>query len=148
MKKKDTYPHPKNERVSYTMSRIRSTNTSIEVALRKALWAAGLRYRKNYPYAIGKPDVAFPGLRVAVFCDSSFWHGRDWNERRPKIKSNPEYWRKKIAGNITRDKDVNQLLAGEGWLVLRFWDNDITQRLDECVDAVVAALKSRPVPRA
>lgn len=119
--------------VSYRMSRIRSTETGIEVALRRALFAAGLRYRKNYRRAPGCPDVAFVSLRIAVFCDSSFWHGRDIVGIQNRLRTNKAFWLNKINSNIARDRHVNLTLKEAGWKVLRFWDEDIEHRLDKCV---------------
>ena len=71
--------------VSYTMSRIRGKNTSIEVKLRKALYEKGCRYRCNSKYIFGHPDISFKGVKVVVFCDSEFWHGKDFEENEKKI---------------------------------------------------------------
>lgn len=132
--------------VSYRMSRIRSTETGIEVALRSALFAAGLRYRKNYRKALGCPDIAFVGAKVAVFCDSSFWHGRDMASLEMRLQTNRAFWLKKINANIARDRRVNQALKAAGWRVLRFWDEDIEHHLDRCVKRIrneVAKRKNR-----
>ncbi len=117
------------------MQHIRSKDTSIEVALRTALWQEGIRYRKNYTELIGKPDIVITKYRIVVFCDSSFWHGRNFDTKKP-VDTNHEYWDKKIRRNIARDEEVNQKLKAEGWMVLRFWDVDINKHLDECVKAV------------
>ena len=117
------------------MQHIRSKDTSIEVALRTALWHEGIRYRKNYTELIGKPDIVITKYRIVVFCDSSFWHGRNFDTKKP-VDTNHEYWDKKIRRNIARDEEVNQRLKAEGWMVLRFWDVDINKHLDECVKAV------------
>ena len=94
------------EEISYNMSRIRSKGSKIERVLGKALWAAGIRYRKHYPIE-GKPDFALPGLKIAIFCDSSFWHGRNWGpERKAEFRVNSDFWIKKIERNIQRDKEV------------------------------------------
>ena len=90
------------EQIHYNMSRIRSKDTQIEVKLRKELWSRGLRYRKNVRSVPGKPDVAFIGKKVAVFCDSEFWHGYDWDVRKAAIKTNREYWIPKIERNMER----------------------------------------------
>ena len=122
--------------VSYRMSRIRSTETGIEVALRRALFAVGLRYRKNYRQAPGCPDIAFVGLKIAVFCDSSFWHGRDVPTLENRFRTNRAFWLNKINSNIARDRRVNQSLKEAEWKVLRFWDEDIEHRLDSCVKRI------------
>src|SRR5690349_3799384 len=111
--------------ISYTMSRIRAQDTSIELALRFALWKEGLRYRKNYKSLTGRPDIVFVRQRIAIFCDSSFWHGRHVMKSLGKITSNKDYWTQKLLGNMRRDKKINRELRKAGWRVLRFWDEDI-----------------------
>lgn len=117
------------------MRHIRSKDTSIEIKLRNALWHEGIKYRKNYIKIPGKPDIAITKYRIAVFCDSSFWHGRDFYTKKP-VDTNYEYWDKKIRRNMERDQEVNQQLKALGWTVLRFWDVDINKHLDECVKTV------------
>jgi len=92
------------EERSKLMSRIRGTNTKPEIALRNALWALGFRYRLNVKRLPGKPDIVMRKYKLAIFVDGEFWHGNKWKEKKPKIKSNTEYWIKKIEGNITRDR--------------------------------------------
>ena len=124
------------EQISYNMSQIRGKDTKIELMLRKELWSRGIRYRKNVAHIIGKPDIAFIGLKVAVFCDSEFWHGYDWEERKHDFKTNREKWIAKIERNMERDKEVNKTLKEQGWIVLRFWGNDIKMNVSACADAV------------
>lgn len=121
------------------MQHIRSKDTSIEIKLRKALWHEGIRYRKNYKALPGKPDIAITKYRIAIFCDSSFWHGRDFEKKKP-VATNHKYWDEKIRRNMERDKEVNQQLRAMEWAVLRFWDVDINERLDECVQTIKDAL--------
>ncbi len=125
------------------MSRVRSTETNIEVALRRALFATGLRYRKNYRKVIGCPDIAFVGTKVAIFCDSSFWHGRDMHSLEKRLRTNRVFWLNKINSNIARDRRVNQALNEAGWKVLRFWDEDIEHRLNECVKLICDEVAKR-----
>lgn len=127
--------------ISYTMSRIRSKDTSIEIHLRKALWARGLRYRKHYTRLPGSPDIAFPSAKVAVFCDSTFWHGRDWDTRKPKMQTNRSYWVRKIEKNMARDERINSELADMGWRVLRYWDVEIEKELSRCVTEVAQLVR-------
>ena len=131
------------EQIHYNMSRIRCKDTKIEVALRKELWSRGLRYRKNVKTVPGKPDIAFIGKKVAVFCDSEFWHGYDWEHRKDDIKTNREFWITKIERNIQRDKEVNQILEEQGWIVLRFWGKEIQKNLSECADRIESVVKNR-----
>ena len=118
------------------MSRIRNKDTGIELALRKELWSRGLRYRKNVKTIEGKPDIAFIGRKVAVFCDSEFWHGYNWDERKNDLKKNREFWIGKIERNMQRDAEVNRILKEQGWIVLRFWGNQIKKNLSECADII------------
>ena len=129
--------------VSYTMSRIRGKDTSIELKLRKALWAEGFRYRKNYRGCTGTPDIAFAKKKIAIFCDSTFWHGLDWSEGKKRIKTNRAFWIEKIERNIARDKRINKELAEAGWLVLRFSDKEINMNLEDCVKKIKDAIASR-----
>ena len=125
------------------MQAIRSKDTSIELRLRKALWERGIRYRKNYKKLIGKPDIAITKYRIAVFCDSDYWHGYDWENRNQHIKSNREYWIPKIERNMARDQEVNEALERDGWTVLRFWEWQIKKQLDNCVNEILAAVSAK-----
>lgn len=125
------------------MQSIRGKDTKIEILLRKKLWEKGYRYRKNYNKLPGKPDIVFVRLKIAVFCDSEFWHGKNWEEKKKRISTNREYWIKKIEGNIERDKRVNQKLIEDGWLVLRFWEEEIKRNLDACVQKIEEAIQQR-----
>ena len=128
------------EQRSKNMQKIRSKDTSIERILRKALWDAGVRYRKNWSALPGKPDIAITKYKIAVFCDSAFWHGRDYDSS-IKPKTNAEFWDKKIRRNIERDKEVNTQLSQLGWAVLRFWDKDIIKNTDDCVRIVLDKMR-------
>lgn len=125
------------------MQAIKCRDTSIELALRKALWKKGIRYRKNYKLLIGKPDIVITKYKIAVFCDSDYWHGYDWENRSRRIKSNRDYWIPKIERNMKRDKEVTEALERDGWLVLRFWEWQIRRQLDECVEDILSAVESR-----
>ena len=125
------------------MRAIRSKDTTIELALRKALWQRGIRYRKNYKGLIGKPDIVITKYRIAVFCDSDFWHGYDWENRKSRIKSNQNYWIPKIERNMKRDREVTEALVEQGWIVLRFWEHTIRKELEECVNDIQEAVDVR-----
>ena len=122
------------------MQAIKSKDSQIELLLRKELWRRGLRYRKNVKNIYGKPDIAFIGKKVAVFCDSEFWHGYNWEERKLDFKSNQEFWIAKIERNMQRDKEVTSKLEAGGWTVLRFWGKDIKNNLKECADITEKAI--------
>lgn len=129
-----------HEQRSKIMQSIKGKNTNIELALRKVLWEKGLRYRKNDATVFGKPDFCFKGLKIAVFCDSEFWHGKDWDEKKLKLKSNLEFWNAKIERNIQRDKEVTQKLEQEGWQVIRFWGEEINHDIDNCTNIIIKAV--------
>ena len=129
------------ERRREKMQAIRSTDSKIELALRKELWSRGLRYQKNVKSVFGNPDIVFKGKKVAVFCDGEFWHGFDWENRKNQIKSRREYWIPKIERNIQRDKEVTETLENAGWTVLRFWEKEIKEDILLCADIVEEVLK-------
>ena len=120
------------------MKNIRSKDTGIEKILRKALWNKGYRYRKNYKALPGCPDIVLTKYKIAVFCDSEFFHGKDWEVLKPRLEkgNNSEFWLNKISRNIERDDEVDKRLLFEGWTVIRFWGNDIKKRTDECVKVI------------
>lgn len=120
----------------------RKSDTRPERLLRKVLWSRGLRYRKSCNDLPGKPDLVFRSARVAVFCDGDFWHGRDWAGRKVKLAkgSNPDYWVAKIERNRERDRQVNRVLQGEGWTVLRFWETDIVRNPDKVAELIERAV--------
>lgn len=118
------------------MQAVKSKDSKIECLLRQELWNRGLRYRKNVNSVFGHPDIAFIGKKVAVFCDSEFWHGYDWEKRKNDIKSNKEFWISKIERNIARDEEVNTYLTSHGWTVLRFWGKQIQKDAAGCADLI------------
>jgi DNA mismatch endonuclease (patch repair protein) len=120
---------------SQAMSRIKNKDTSIELILRKALWKQGFRYRKNCKDIFGKPDICFRLKKIAIFCDSEFWHGKNFLEGE-KFKTNTEFWENKILKNIKRDREVTSRLESEGWVVLRFWGQEIKKDLTSCLNKI------------
>jgi DNA mismatch endonuclease, patch repair protein len=123
------------------MSRVRSSGSAIEQQLGTALWKAGFRYRKQYAI-MGKPDFVLVTRRVAIFCDSDFWHGYRWGSKaKAAFKTNQEYWFNKIERNRKRDREVNKFLQQNGWTVLRFWEHEISSDLDRCVLRVKQAVE-------
>ncbi|MET0084739.1 MAG: very short patch repair endonuclease [Sedimenticola sp.] len=118
------------EQRSRCMSKIKGKDTKPELLLRKALWKKGLRYRIHYKLP-GRPDIAFVGKRLAIFVDGCFWHGCPEHGVSPKSRS--EFWKKKLERNRERDKEVNEALAEDGWLVMRFWEHEIMDDLPSVV---------------
>ena len=125
------------------MRQVKNKDSEIEITLRKELWRRGLRYRKNVKTITGKPDIVFKGKKVAVFCDSEFWHGYDWEHRNLEIKSRREFWVPKIERNIKRDREVSEMLEADGWIVLRFWGRQIKKNTAGCADIIERTLAGR-----
>ncbi|SEP92509.1 T/G mismatch-specific endonuclease [Hyunsoonleella jejuensis] len=125
---------------SKIMSKIRGKNTKPELLFRKALWAKGVRYRVDSKSLPGKPDVSIKKHRLAIFIDGEFWHGYNWDERKPKLKTNREFWRPKIERNMQRDREVNQQLKDMGFTVFRFWTKEIKENLSTCLNDVLMYL--------
>ncbi len=124
-----------SEKSHNNMRKIRGKDTSIELRLRSALWNKGIRYRKNCKGLPGRPDIAITKYKIAIFCDSEFFHGKDWDVLKTKLEKgrNSDYWIKKIQRNMERDNEKDKELLFEGWTVLHFWGNDIMNNTDECV---------------
>lgn len=127
------------------MQSIHSKDTKIEVILRNALWHEGIRYRKNYTKIPGKPDIAITKYKIAVFCDSEFFHGKDWDQLKPRLEksNNSDFWIEKISRNRERDVEVDRELRSLGWIVLRFWGIEIKKELEQCVSSVKEAVFTR-----
>lgn len=131
------------EQRTANMKAIRYKDTKIEIVLRKELWSRGIHYRKNCKDLPGKPDIVFKGKKVAVFCDSEFWHGYDWENQKERIGTRREYWLSKIERNMERDSEVNESLRELGYLVLRFWGKSILKNPSGCADEIESVLKER-----
>jgi DNA mismatch endonuclease Vsr len=122
------------------MQAIKSKGSKIETMLAKELWKKGYRYRKNDKRVFGVPDFTFFKYKIAVFVDSEFWHGKDWEKRKFDHKSNIDFWYNKIQRNIDRDKEVNNFLSENGWVVIRFWGKEIQKELVTCVKKIEGIL--------
>ena len=133
------------EQISYNMQQVKNKDSEIEVLLRKELWSRGIRYRKNVNRIYGKPDIVFIGKKIAVFCDSEFWHGYNWEERKKDFKSHQEFWIPKIERNMERDAEVTAKLESEGWTVIRFWGSEIKKNAAQCADIIEQAIKEKSV---
>jgi DNA mismatch endonuclease (patch repair protein) len=94
---------------------------------------------------LGTPDFCWKGRKIAVFCDSSFWHGYNWAEEKKKIRVRKKFWFKKIEDNIRRDETITSNLTHEGWIVLRFWDFEIKGNIAKCV-IKIAKVHGKPRP--
>lgn len=121
------------EQRSRNMKAIRSKNTKMEILLAKALWAQGIRYRKNDKSVFGKPDLTIKKYKIAIFVDSEYFHGKDWETAKYRIKTNRLFWWNKIESNQNRDQLVSTYLVNHGWKVLRFWSQDVSKNLNLCI---------------
>lgn len=126
-----------------TMQAIKSKDSKIEKMFQRALQEKGHKFETNYGKVEGKPDIVFLSLKIAIFCDSDFWHGYNWEEKKFDIKSNRDFWWKKIERTISRDREVTEKLRKDGWKVLRFWGHEISGRLEDCLDAIEEAIREK-----
>ena len=124
------------EQRSRNMQAVKNKDSKIEVVLRKALHSRGHRYRKNHTKVYGKPDIVFTKEKIAIFCDSEFWHGHDWENRKNDFKSKKDFWIPKIERNMERDRKVTAYLKAEGYVVLRFWGKEISNGLDSVINII------------
>ena len=139
--------------ISSIMRKVHSVDTTPELRLRKALWARGLRYRVSPSYLPGKPDIALPSKRLAVFIDGDYWHGNQWQERglvcledqfESTKSENRIYWLSKIRGNMARDCASTTSLLSDGWTVIRFWESEINRNLERCIQMVIDIAENGP----
>lgn len=132
---------------SRIMAAVRNRDSTAELAVRRRLWANGLRYRLDAKLA-GRPDLVFPSKRIAVFIDGDLWHGNSWRVRGlPSLESQfpnrTEWWVAKITRNMQRDREVNDQLAAHGWTVIRFWESDTLTDPNGVARAIVAAVRGQ-----
>jgi DNA mismatch endonuclease Vsr len=131
------------EQRTKNMKAVKSKGSKIENLLMKSLWHKGYRYRKNDKTVFGKPDLVIKSLKIAIFCDSEFWHGKNWESKKYEHKSNQDFWYKKIERNIERDKEVNFELEKSGWKVIRFWGKEIEKNLELCTETIVYQINEK-----
>lgn len=135
--------HLTKEQRYKNMSANKGKGTKLELLFGKLLWNAGVRYRKNDKTVFGKPDFVIRKMKIAIFCDGGFWHGRNWEERKNDHKSNCDFWHSKIERNIRRDKEVNEQLKAQGWTVFRFWETEITKESDKCLNRILNYMNAK-----
>ena len=122
--------------VSKRMKTLSHKKSEVESVLAKALWHKGYRYRLNYKKLPGTPDIALIKYRIAIFVDGEFWHGKDFDKSKEKLKNNKAYWVEKIEENIQRDIRNDNLLRQMEWIPLHFWSNEVKRYLDYCINEV------------
>lgn len=126
------------EKRSEVMSKIRSRGTKIEMKMKKYLGENNIEFIYQ-PQIFGKPDFLIPP-KIVIFCDSSFWHGRNWSKLRHQLSK--EYWIEHIMQNRRRDKKVDTKLKEDNYIVLRFWDDQIEKRIDKCIEKIKRNIQS------
>ena len=124
--------HTKAQR-SYNMSCIKGRNTRPELLLRKELWRCGYRYRLKNKLP-GRPDIVFPGMKVAIFVDGCFWHKCPEHFKAPQ--NNAEFWKIKIESNYERDQKVVSQIKELGWNVIRIWEHEIKKDLQSTLNQI------------
>lgn len=127
------------------MSKVKLKGGKAEIALAKALWWQGYRYRRNDKRLPGSPDIAILKYRIAIFVDGEFWHGKNWETRKDRLKSNREYWIEKIEENIARDIRDDRLLAQIGWTPVHFWEKEVLRNLPACIAEIEDVVLSQIV---
>ena len=138
---KSNRPEATNEAVRRTMKGNTKKDTTIELTLRRALYKRGVRYRKNVKTILGTPDIAIKKYRLLVFCDGDFWHGNSYHS----VKSHKQFWDEKIKRNRERDLEYTIRLRDEGWTVLRFWESDIKNNIDDCIQQIMDAITNAKI---
>ena len=132
-------PPATSEAVRHSMRGNTKNDTSIELLLRRALFKRGIRYRKNVKSILGTPDIAIKKYRLVVFCDGDFWHGNNYHS----VKSHKEFWDEKIKRNRERDLEYTIRLRDEGWTVIRFWESEIRNDLNSCVEKILVVIYNK-----
>ena len=122
--------------ISKRMSKVKTKKNKPETILAKALWHNGYRYRLNYKNLPGSPDIVMTKYKIAIFVDGEFWHGKDFEEKKERLKNNKEFWIGKIEENIHRDEKNDILLRKMGWIPLHFWSNDVIKFTDYCIEMI------------
>ena len=126
--------------ISKRMSHVKTKRNSAEIMIAKSLWHRGYRYRLNYKALPGSPDIALAKYRIAIFIDGEFWHGKDFEQRKTKLKNNKDYWIEKIQENIDRDLKNDKLLRQMEWYPIHFWSNDVIKYCNQCVEEVICLI--------
>lgn len=117
--------------------------SKVEDVLAHALWAKGIRYRRNYKALPGKPDIAITKYKIAIFVDGEFWHGFNWKEKKKRIKRNREYWIPKIERTKLRDQHDDILLREINWIPIHFWSKQIKENISYCIALVQYLIESK-----
>ncbi len=124
---------------SWVMSRIRGTNTKIDLIMKDVLSEINYKF-EMYPKMFGNPDFVLKRKKIIIYCDGDFWHGYKYQEKK---KPSKKFWRDKIERNMERDARMTRKLRRDGWSVLRFWEHDIEKKPEKCVRRIRRKITER-----
>ncbi|MGK9118042.1 very short patch repair endonuclease [Olivibacter jilunii] len=127
---------------SKIMSKIKGRNSKPELILRKALWAKNLRFRLHDKALPGKPDIVIKKYKLAVFVDGEFWHGHDWQKLKARLNKNSAFWIPKIERNMQKDRMYNEQLKDMGYMVFRFWSEEVINHTDRVVNQIMLYIET------
>ena len=139
MKHRDLKTTPE---ISKRMKALSHKKSKVESILAKSLWRKGYRYRLNYKDLPGTPDIALTKYKIAIFVDGEFWHGKDFEKTKEKLKNNKDYWIEKIEENIQRDIRNDNLLRQMEWIPLHFWSREVVQYTELCIEEILETIYS------
>ena len=139
MKHRDLKTTPE---ISKRMKALSHKKSKVESILAKSLWCKGYRYRLNYKDLPGTPDIALTKYKIAIFVDGEFWHGKDFEKTKEKLKNNKDYWIEKIEENIQRDIRNDNLLRQMEWIPLHFWSREVIQYTELCIEEILETISS------
>lgn len=128
--------------VSKRMKALSHKKSKVESVLAKSLWHKGYRYRLNYKDLPGTPDIALTKYKIAIFVDGEFWHGKDFEKTKEKLKNNKDYWIEKIEENIQRDIRNDNLLRQKEWIPLHFWSREVIQYPELCIEEILETISN------
>ncbi|MCJ0741841.1 very short patch repair endonuclease [Pedobacter montanisoli] len=127
---------------SGVMSKIKGKNSKPELLLRKALWRKNLRYRIHDSSLPGAPDIVIKKYKLAIFIDGEFWHGYNWEQVKPKLKANKEFWIPKIERNMQKDRIHNRQLQEMGYTIFRFWSEEVIKHLERVINQILLYIET------
>lgn len=129
-------PPPSSEAISKVMKANVPRDTQPELTMRRALRSMGLPgYRLNWKGAPGRPDIAYPGRRIAIFVHGCFWH-RCPHCKPPLPKTHTDFWSRKFKLNKERDRKKREALEKRGWKVFEFWECEVRENADKCAGKI------------
>lgn len=139
----DIYSKKKRSQI---MSKIKGKGTKLEDSGWALLHEVGMHFRKHPKGVFGNPDAGNKSKKIAIFFDSEFWHGYDWQNQKRTIKSKKKFWISKIERNMQRDKEVNAMLKKNGWRVIRIWECELHKKRQKTLSIIKKAINGYSKP--